>query len=392
MDYISTTERKILKKFYNIDINLTESCNLSCTYCIIDFNKLHLKPIDPVILEKILSKVDYLLESEEFLKVYGGVRLSFWGGEPTTNFKDVKLISERYKDDNRVKYFMYSNGFDYKHVFDYLEKFKNEKAIDNDYKFLTQISYDGLASHDIDRLDLKGKGSALRVKENIFELQRRKIPLSVHSTIAAKNFNKIADNYFEFKRISNTLNFEMSYSPTIDYMSKYNFTKKELEELTCILKEQFLRIKDSEIEYYKQNGYFSFGWFNPNRAICTAGDSYCGIDIDGKVYACHGVFNESYKDKAILNDIDFSNMKFTTTLLDTSKKYNKILKEAPEECKECFTHYCLKCNSTKTSISKKETLEERWTDYNNQPGLCHIFKFIGKFRIALMRCIDSSKY
>lgn len=376
-------------RFYNYDINMLNHCNLACSYCIQDFNTRKPKNIDKDLIKKIIEKFDYLLQNEQFMKSFGGLRISFWGGEPTKALKEVQEIAEYYRNNPYVKFFMYSNGYQYEKVFDFLESFKNSKSIDNDNKFLTQISYDGLASHDVDRLTKVGKGSALKVKETIFELAKRKIPFTVHPTIAAKNFDKIADNYFEFKRMSEVLGQYFNYSPSIDYMSKYNFTKQELDTLTNVLKEQFIKIKEDEIIFYKNNGYFNFGWFNPNRSICTAGVGYAGIELDGKNYACHGVFNENYKEQAIINDINFSNMKFTENLFKYTKEYENYLNYMPKKCQECKTHYCLKCNSTKCAISKKETIGERWTDYPTQQGLCHIFKFIGYFRMALVRVLES---
>ena len=95
---------------------------------------------------------------------------------------------------------------------------------------------------------------------------------------------------------------------------------------------------------------------------------------------------------SITNNLDVSNEMFLKNLLNQDKRFSEILNTPlSEECKNCSTHYCLKCNSTKCSVSKKETLEERWVDYNNQPDLCKMFKFIGKFRMALLKVIETQK-
>lgn len=377
-----------MKQFYNFDVNMTENCTLRCTYCIENFNKPKFKNIPTDVAEKISQKIDYLINDPQFLMKYGGVKISFWGGEPTTNLEGLKYFTNKYWNNDKVIFFMYSNGYKYDKIFDFLEQFKY-KIINGEPKFFVQISYDGLASHDVDRLNIKGKGTALKVKETIFELARRSIPFSIHPTIAVKNFDKISDNYFEFKRMSEILNINLQYNPTIDYMSKYNFSEDDLKAIENTLIDQFKKIKNDEIEYFLKNHYFRFGWMNPSKAICHAGDGYSGIELDGKVYACHGVFNEpTIKDKLVLNDINFENMIFKEKLLKQSNYYNNLLEKKPKECENCFTHYCLKCNSTKCSISTKETFEEKWTDYTNQPSLCHIFKFLGKYRIALMRLIN----
>ena len=68
--------------------------------------------------------MDFLLKSEEFKKRYDGIRNSFWGGEPTSNLEGVKEFVEYYKHNPDVCFFMYSNGYKYNHIFDYLETFK----------------------------------------------------------------------------------------------------------------------------------------------------------------------------------------------------------------------------------------------------------------------------
>ncbi len=369
---------------------MTEECSLRCSYCIENFNKTKFKKISDGLAKQIIDKFDYLLSNKRFLDNYSGIRIAFWGGEPTTCLENIKKFTGHYKDNDKVSFFMYSNGYEFKNVFSFLEEFKDIK-IGNEPKFLTQISYDGLASHDTDRLTLSGKGSGLKVKQNIFELAKRNIPFIVHPTIAHKNFDKIALNYFEFKRMSDTLNVEINYNPTIDYMSKYNFTSDELARIINTLKNEFIKIKDDEVNYYKANGYFRFGWMNPNKAICSAGDGYSGINLDGYLSPCHGVFNEpSIYDKLTFNKVSYSNYKFLTKLLNSSKKYHKILSNPlPDECKNCLTHYCLKCNSTKCSNSDTKDLKKAWIDYTNQPDLCQIYKFIGKYRIALIKYIES---
>ena len=375
---------------YNFDINMTEQCSLRCTYCIENFKKPTLKNISDLTLKKIIEKFDYLLYNKDFMQNFGGLRICFWGGEPTVNLNGVLKLLNYYKWHPKVSFFMYSNGYHYSDaIFEILKEF-SDFTVGDSPKFLTQISYDGIASHDVDRLNLAGKGSALKVKENIFKLNELKIPFIIHPTIAAKNFDKIADNYFEFKRMSKVLNKPLIYSPTIDYMSHYNFTESELESIKETLKNQFIKIAPQMIEFYKTNKIFDFGWMNPNKAICHAGDSYSGIEIDGNLYPCHGIFNEpTIKDSLKVSSIDLPNDVFLNDILKSTFKYRKTLEQIPDECKNCFTHYCLKCNSTKCSISKKENFESKWTDYTNQPSLCELYKFIGIFRLSLLKAINN---
>lgn len=350
------------------DINHSSSCNFKCSYCDIPFkNSL----IDKSILKDIIKLVKDCLNHNEFKKRYSEIQISFFGGEPTLNLDGMKFVTEALKDEP-VSYFLYSNGYKYKpELWAFLESFKNTE------KFLTQISYDGLASHNIDRLTKGGKQTALEVKETIYELHSRGLDYTIHSTLAAKNFNCLYDNYTEFKRMAET-GIDCSYNPTIDYLSKFEFSASEIASIKEVLKTEFLKILPLTEEFRKSNGYYDFGWFNYQKAICGAGNGYFGIDIDGSILPCHGNFSSDKKKSLI-----FANVSKATpeVLLEESAKYAEILKWRPKECADCYTHLCWKCNAAKYEISTKT--EYPWVDYTNQPGLCEIFKYIGRFMIAV---------
>ena len=382
-------------KQFIFDLNIIRDCNFRCNYCSIPFDgsKFSSEHID-----KFIDKIKFLLASNEFN--FDKIKIAFFGGEPTLNHNDILKITETFRNEDRVCFFLYSNGYKYNQkTWDLLESFKSN-FIDKEPKLLTQISYDGLASHNVDRILKSSKQTALEVKETIFEMSRRRIPFMVHPTISAKNFDKIAENYFEFRRMSETLGFEFNYSPTIDYLSHYKFNKQELIELKNTLKQEFNKIADDNIKSY--NGNFRFGWFNPNKAICCAGNGYVGIELDGTVVPCHGCFGMATKDSELnIAHLDEPNQIFLEKLLKSTEEYGKALRYIPEECQNCKTHYCLKCNAAKynnsrltensTKVVNKDSLKYlKWTDYPNQPSLCELYKFIGLYRIALLQIIHQN--
>lgn len=350
-----------------IDLNLVKKCNLGCSYCIIPFENPEIADLSKDSIDSLIQLVKNCLSDKDFIKVYDKIQISFFGGEPTLSLNSIQYIKEQLKDENRIKYFIYSNGF----------KFTNKT-----YEILKdiqiQISYDGLASHNAARVTKSGKGSALEVKETIYKLKELGYNFEIHPTIAAANFDCLFENYKEFRRMRET-GIDCLYSPTIDYLSTYNFTDTELQTIKQILKNEFIKIMPLTKEFYNKNGYYDFGWFNWQKAICTAGDGYIGLDIDGNVLPCHGNFTSSKK-----SDLSFGRIENLTPeiLLQKSAEYRKILNFKPKECETCYTHYCLKCNAAKYEISTRED-DFKWVDYTNQPDLCKIFKFIGSFKIAM---------
>lgn len=323
------------------------------------------------ILKQIVTTVKNCLNNAEFRSKYDSFQLSFFGGEPTLNLDGMQYITNALKDEP-VTYFLYTNGYKFKPgLWDFLTSFKDTG------KFLTQISYDGLASHNIDRKTANGKQTALAVKETIFKFAELGLDYTIHPTIAAKNFNCIADNYFEFKRMKE-FGIDCLYNPTIDYLSKFNFTESELNEIKKILKSEFLKILPHAKSHNEKFGYYDFGWFNYQKAICGAGNGYYAVDLDGLILPCHGNFTSSKKSELSIGSIDSIKPQ---DLLNSSAKYSRLLEFKPKECLDCYTHLCWKCNAAKYEISAEP--EMGWVDYTNQPGLCEIFKYIGRFMIAV---------
>lgn len=359
------------------DINHSNSCNFRCSYCDIPFRDTL---IDKKILKQIVELTKKCLQDKEFRKKYDEIQISFFGGEPTLNLDGMKYVTNALKDEP-VSYFLYSNGYKYKpELWDFLESFKGTK------KFLTQISYDGLASHNIDRLTKGKKQTALAVKETIYELHSRGLDYTIHPTIAAKNFKCLYDNYTEFRRMAET-GIDCMYNPTIDYLSKFEFTAQEMQAIKGVLKTEFLKILPLATQHKDKFGYYDFGWFNYQKAICGAGNGYYAVDIDGAILPCHGNFTSSKKAELTVGNVASIT---PDMLLHESAKYSRLLEFKPKECIDCYTHLCWKCNAAKYEISNEP--EMGWVDYTNQPGLCEIFKYIGRFMIAVSNSAKPNKF
>ncbi len=376
------------KSFYKFDINSTTKCNLRCTYCIEhDWFKKPEEKQTAETTEKIFEKIDHLLESQVFLEKYSGIGINFWGGEPTMNPKFIDDMVTKYGTDDRVGFFIYSNGYNISKVVSLLEKYRNSKTTDGNPKVLIQVSYDGKASHDVARLNVHGVGSADTVKETLTMLRDKKIPYTTKATIDFANLGSLFDNYMEhLQMVKDGYNIN-HYGPTIDYLSDYEFTQDEMDNFKKILKEQVFKMAKYEIDYYKTNGRFFFAWMNDNRALCSAGENMSLIDVNGDVLVCHGAIYETNRESHKLTSLDFSNIEFTDSLMNHSKKYHeaRVDKPLPLDCGTCIAHFCMKCNVKKASISDKEEYFEKWTDYSSQDHLCQIYKYMAVLKMAIMK-------
>ena len=383
------------KPYYALDLNITQSCNLRCKYCIQDFSG-RLKVMSPAILNRVKEKVDYLINEPRFREIFDGITIFFWGGEPSTQPQIIDDFIERYKDNNRVNFFIYSNGFNLKGLYPTLLKYKDLTVENGDKKYSLQISYDGAASHDVDRVDIKGNGTASRVRETILQLSKDNIVFGVHPTIAAKNFDKIAANHKEFNELrlltskpGQTTVCE-SYNPTIDYLTDYSYlTEEQMNEFKKTITEQFKLILKDEISFYKQYNRFFLSWLNPSRALCSAAYNLQAVDQDGSVRACHGAFylNDKNKQELTFNSIFYDNKIFLDNLVNTYHSFHKYNNYLPDECKNCYAEYCMKCNTAKFSHSEKETIHGKWTDYTDQPYLCDFYRHITKLKRGILKLL-----
>lgn len=133
-----------MKGFFNIDINTTTKCNLRCSYCVEPFKDT--KDFCGDTLGTFLSEVMELLNSKFISTRYLGITICFWGGEPTTNSNTIKKVIEHFRNEDRVKFLIYSNGYSLDKIKEDLLRYKDVRVLEVHPKVFLQISYDGGAS------------------------------------------------------------------------------------------------------------------------------------------------------------------------------------------------------------------------------------------------------
>ena len=376
-------------RIYNIDLTLTDSCNFRCKYCFEDghFRNTFFKDID---LFKI--KIKELLASDFFKGKYDALNIGLWGGEPTLAHKIVNHIVDYYANDPRVKYFIFSNGYNLDNVWESLVRFKNTFIEGGHPKFCIQMSYDGMPVHDIYRVRKDGVLTSTRVKENIFRIYDNNIPSTIKSTITLDAFKYLPAAYDDIREIyekymGQPFFHANNYFPTIDYYHLNKYNDAEIDEYAIDLENSLLDIAARDIKFRrKNNNQFFFAWFSPNRALCSAGRDMVCIGANSKIYKCHGsVYDDTVNDHIVtnLNDDDFiEKLAASHTLHNTDFGYQPI------ECLDCDAGYCLRCNPVKYEVSKKETYIERWRDYATQPILCRFYKINGRIMKALNQIVS----
>jgi len=314
------------KSIDGIIFNVTESCNLSCKYCIYsgayigerENNNLNMSE------ETANTAIKNILPN-----LRDKVFISFYGGEPTNNFGLMKKImnSVRSKNPKKQKVFTFSTNF--VDVENYLDDLIRDDV------YIT-ISLDGPKEvHDKNRLDSMGYGSFYRIMHNLdlikmkdSSFQREHISLSGtygDSEDFAKIMNYFIDHDQDFLNfrlgVVYTKGLKNSESGLLKPGEIFQFAKLYSENLINgnanpkILKNLFdLKIKSLVQRDFRQT---------PEKlqlnGSCYPGKRKLFIDTSGGLYPCekiggrlpignvHEGFNEGGIEKIINDFVDIRN-------------------------------------------------------------------------------------
>ena len=375
-------------KMYTVDLTLTDACNFRCKYC---FEKDYFNPKRFEKVDLFIQRMNEFMNSEFFKSKYDILNIGFWGGEPTLASDIIKKVVEYYKNDNRVKFFIFSNGYAISKVSDLLYELKDQFVEGGHPKLCIQISYDGMPIHDIYRVRTDGILTSTQVRTTIKWAEDNKIPYVIKSTITPDSLKYLYAAYKDIKELQSrypgTHFKSQNYFPTVDYYHLDKYTDEQIDQYCRELEQQLVDIATEEVEYYQNTKQFFFAWFVGNKSLCCAGRDMTCVAVDGKIFKCHGsVYDDSQLDHLVTN-LDDEN--FIQHLDSSYKLHDCNFGFQPKECMECDTTYCLRCNPAKYELSDKKTYIDKWRDYPVQNKLCKIFKTNGKIVKALRQIINS---
>jgi uncharacterized protein len=356
-----------IKNQFTLEITTTALCNLDCTYCFEGLKTDKQKLDEKVDVLKL--RIQELLDSEWFNDKYDELNLSFWGGEPTLNFKLVTEIIQAYQDNPKVSYHIYTNAYDRNRL---------NKIIDNvDTSNLhIQVSYDGKDINDVFRVLKTGKTTSDKVVENIKYLSDRGISTSMKATMPLTAMGSLYSSWKDHERLYKELpNVRVAYAPTIDYVSDIDING--LPDLIDSFKHGMMKIAKEEIEFHKEHGHFLCTWFTENDAKthCSSGVNMHAIDVDGNSYACHGSLYSPNKDEMKGGHIDDDS--FINNIIKMSDSLREPIQEVSDICNGCVATTCMICPVISLDNSKKDNFNDKWTDrwVNN---MCGFFKAFGE--------------
>lgn len=369
----------------NIGFEVTDSCNLNCTYCIYgNYYDNH----DPRLNKKIDTNkakllIDYIVcrfNSLDNFSFKNDVYISFYGGEPLLNIDFIKEIVSytRNKEDKnlRFKYQMTTNGVYLKKYIDYI--------VDNNI-FLT-ISLDGSETNDAYRRFRNGKSSFNSVFKTLKFIQNR------YSDFFKKcvKFNSVLHNLNNYQEAFSFIYNEFGKIPNFSTLNRTGVKTKSNDEFEIMYKQREIncgeKLKEMEIildlETNSANQFQSFV-FNYSGNIyenyndlleedsnveylptgtCIPFSRRIFMTVNNKIFPCERIGHQYFLGEVTDNEVLIDYEKIANT-------YNSYYKSISVLCSKCFRNkHCLLClfsvnNILDNPICDQMMNKEEFEDY-----------------------------
>ena len=360
-----------------VTFEITEACNLNCTYCgygkyYSDYDIREGKKLssDKAIL--LLQHLSKLWESPLNNSINKNVYISFYGGEPTLNMPFIKRIVDYIENEINCKtrnflFSMTTNAILLDKYMDYLVA----------HNFYLLISLDGNKYNTSYRLDHKGNNVYKKIVMNV-DLLKKGYPdyfdKKVNFNAVLHNKNSIESIYYFFKKHYNKvpnigelnnmgIRTEMQTEFSKTYRNSYESLIKS-ENYEKIEKDMFLKsvtyqsistylLQQNEF-VYKDYNELLFGKKNHNFCIptgtCIPFSKKIYVTVNGKILPCERIGHQFALGELTENEVKID---FEAIAQRYNHYYNKLYKKC-EICKNRRT--CIQCIFNLSSINEKNTV------------------------------------
>jgi uncharacterized protein len=344
-------EQKLEKKekqknqIRSITINVTQVCNLHCTYCAAGGDGSFGDPVKKISVEKTLPQIRFFLEK---LPTGSEFRITFLGGEPLLYPEGIELIGDYARELARQKdialtFVVVTNGTQF-----------NEKSIAILKKLKAQItiSLDGPAViNDLNRPTKGGKGTTLTVEKGIGELLQHRTSLGkigVSGVFGAMNedlprayeyYRQLDVDWMDFTYDHTEVRSEVSrrFTDGLSKVAAIAFKaggEKALRQIKLF--DTYFELLDSQVG---------------TENFCGAGKTYLIVDARNNLYTCPWVVGD--KNEIVGNG--------ETLFDDKLKPYQDPLIEK-NGCQNCWARYI--CGGGCMYMHKNKTGDKHQVDEN----------------------------
>lgn len=287
-----------------LSVATTMSCNLRCPYCFEEGNKspefMHDDVADSI--------VEYLVSKKAH-----NINITWFGGEPLMNFKEIERISNSLKkNDVRYAASIITNGTLFtRGMIEKLDEYSIKSV---------QITLDGKQSqHDKKRFFVNGKGTYAKILENVSLLLRFS---KVHVLLKVNLDKTNVSSYIELRDNINSLYPDYVKAGRLGILHNYVQNRTEFKGCdTCLSEEEYFD------KFYEPQ--YAINYLTNIAAPCPLRScSDFAIGPDGSIYKCLEFLGN--KDKAIGNML--------THNINIRKQASHALSYDPfndEECCNC---------------------------------------------------------
>ena len=264
----------------SLTLNVTQICNLHCTYCAAGGDGTYGDPIARISVEKTLPQIQYFMNK---LKKGETFHITFLGGEPLLYPEAIKLIA------------------------DYVNIIAAEKNLRSDFNVITNatlvndkniellasikssitVSIDGPAeTHDLARPQKNGEGSAKATIAGLKKILSRKNDLGrilLHAVFSRQNLE--VEKAYRFFCEFNADAYEFTFDVT---ESDFEANRKFMSEMTRVAEIAYARGGEAELRKITLfDGYFrALDQQIRTENYCGTGKSLLSLDSNNKLYSC----------------------------------------------------------------------------------------------------------
>jgi uncharacterized protein len=329
----------------SLTINVTQVCNLHCTYCAAGGDGTFGDPVKKITIEKTLPQLDFFLNK---LSSGDEFRLTFLGGEPLLYPEAVLMIALHARERAEAKgikmgFVVVTNGTQF-----------NEKVLD----VLCQIRPDITISidgpehiNDALRPSKGGQGSTQTVVRGLQNLLLHRSQLGsigMSGVFGSKNMH-LQEAYEFYSRFPiDWFDFTYDHLETSESINQ-QFT----DALLRVADQAFTRGGENELRRIKIfDQYFqSFDSKKKNVNFCGAGKTFLMIDARNQIYTCPWVVGDA---KEVVG-------KDTTLFADRLAPYTQDLVQQ-NGCGGCWARFV--CGGGCMFIHKNKTGDKHLVDTN----------------------------
>ncbi|GAB4534951.1 MAG: hypothetical protein Kow0063_18600 [Anaerolineae bacterium] len=266
-------------------LHITNACNLRCAYC-------YLKKTDETMDEATGRAAVEAIFRSAVRHGFQAVKLKYAGGEPTLNFRLVRLLHEyaqalATRAGLELREVVLSNGVALSHpMLDFIR----------DAGMRLMISLDGVgAAHDAQRIFANGRGSFELVARGVERALSQGVRPYISITVTGRSMDGLADAVAF--ALDHDLLFNLNFYRGDDYSRSREELLIEDERLIGAARAAFVIIEErlprqSLIATLLDRASFSA----PHRHTCGAGRNYLVIDPRGRVARCQMEMEDTITD------------------------------------------------------------------------------------------------